>query len=78
MPGAHDVLPEGEFAKGCGVNAIEMHPYKEWPGEGQDPFAGVDTAEAERIREYCATLNGLSIHALMGQTFSSDDPAPAR
>jgi len=64
-----------EFAKGCGVDAIELHPYKEWPGEGQFPFAGVEVEEAKRIRECCAALNGLSIHALMGQTFSSDDPA---
>lgn len=63
------------FAKNCGVDAIELHPYKEWPGEGQFPFAGVEAEEAKRIRECCAALNGLSIHALMGQTFSSDDPA---
>ena len=70
-----------DFVKSCGVDAIELHPYKEWP-EGTvprglsppAPFAGVDDTEASRIRDCCAKLTAVSVHALMGQTFSSDDP----
>jgi len=60
------------FARSCGVNAIELHPYQEWP-EGGRSLLELEDADREAVRECCLTLDGISVHALMGQTFASDD-----
>ena len=57
------------FATTCGVNAIELHPYKEFP----DGLLRLDADARERIRALCVGLNAISVHALMGQTIASDD-----
>lgn len=60
------------FARSCGVNAIELHPYQEWP-EDHGALLKLDAVEREALRECWMTLDGISVHALMGQTIASDD-----
>ncbi len=63
-----------DFARGCGLNAVELHPYKEWPADAA-PLLELPPDQRARIHDACAGLDAVSVHALMGETFASDDPA---
>lgn len=60
------------FVHSCGVEAFEIHPYKEWPTP-PGPLPLLPAAELARLREEARGFARISVHSLMGQTFSSGD-----
>ena len=62
-----------DVARDFGLNSIEVHPYKEW-----DSFFDLPGPELRRIKEVAASLDRVSVHAPMGETFTIPDDEKAR
>ncbi|MEW6355172.1 MAG: GNAT family N-acetyltransferase [Planctomycetota bacterium] len=62
-----------EAARRFGLNSIELHPYKEWPS-----LFDLPGEELRRIQETARTLDRISAHAPMGETFTIPDDAKSQ
>ena len=60
------------FVHSCGGSGFEIHPYSEWPTQ-PGPLPLLPAVELARLRERAAGFSRISVHSLMGQTFSSGD-----
>ena len=72
--GDMDFFAKVEFARSCGVNAVEAHPCREWPA-AECSLIDLSGAAVKRVREGCRGLDCISVHAQMGATVADDDPA---
>jgi len=63
-----------EFVRGLGVNAVELHPYREWPAE-QGGLFGQTGESLKSLGGLFKSLDAVSIHAPMGDTPTVKDQA---
>lgn len=64
---AQAFLERIEFAKSCGLAAVEFHPSREWPADKTRLFM-LQEPELKRVRDCCQQIAGLSVHGPMGKT----------
>lgn len=63
-----------KVAQDLGLSSVEFHPYQEWRGQA-GPFFGRSGREVASVLELCRELDRISIHAVMGPTIVTADPA---